>query len=203
MSKETLMSALLVRELRERTGAGILDCKKALQKTDGTIDEAIKYLRINGVLRAETRSGRTTAEGIVYSYIHHDNKTGVLLELNCETDFVAMNSQFTELAHNLAMHIVACRPLYTSRDMLPRIDEVLERELHRSKTLAEGKPAHIVDKIVDGRMQKFYKTTCLLDQQYILDDSMSVDELIKSYVSKIGENIVIKQFAVFVVGEKS
>lgn len=196
------MATASIRELRERTGAGILDCKKALENTHGDIEGAIDYLKIKGILKAEDKAKRTTDEGIIYSYIHHNERVGVLLELNCETDFVAMTPDFKEIARSLCLHIVASKPLYVSRDSIPLLHEVQERELNRRKTLEEGKPEKVVDKIVDGRMAKFYQTVCLLEQEYVLDETMTVEDFIKSQIAKLGENIKIKQFSLFTVGEE-
>lgn len=196
------MSTASIRELRDRTGAGILDCKKALEHSNGDISEAINFLKIKGILKAEDTAKRTTAEGIVYAYIHHNERVGVLLELNCETDFVAMTPAFKEIAHSLSLHIVASKPLYVSRDSIPLLHEVQERELNRRKTLEEGKPEKVVDKIVDGRMAKFYKSVCLLEQEFILDETVTVEDYIKSQIVKFGENIKVKQFSLFTVGEE-
>lgn len=195
------MSAELVRLLRNRTGAGVLACQKAIRDCDGDIDKAEDMLRVKGIISSDKKASRKTSEGIVYSYIHHDKRIGVLLELNCETDFVAMNEEFIGLAHELAIHIVGSRPIYVSKESIPPIDEVQERELNRRKTLEEGKPAHIADKIIDGRMEKFYNSTCLLNQPYIKDDTLTVKDFIKTYISKIGENIRVKRFSLFLVGE--
>lgn len=196
------MSTASIRELRDRTGAGILDCKKALEQSNGDISEAINFLKIKGILKAEDTAKRTADEGIVYAYIHHNEKVGVLLELNCETDFVAMTPIFKEIAHELSLHIVAMKPLYVSKDSIPLLHEVQERELNRRKTLEEGKPEKVVDKIVDGRMAKFYKTVCLMEQDYLFDETMTVEEFIKIEMARLGEHIKVKQFSLFTVGEE-
>lgn len=196
------MSTSSIKELRERTGAGILDCKKALENSHGDVEEAINFLKVKGILKAEDKAKRTTEEGIIYSYIHHNERVGVLLELNCETDFVAMTPDFKEIARLISLHIVASKPLYVSRDSIPILHEVQERELNRRKTLEEGKPEKVVDKIVDGRMEKFYKTVCLMEQEFVVDETMTVSDFIKTQIMKLGENIKVKQFSLFTIGEE-
>ncbi len=195
------VDAKLVKQLREMTGAGILECKKALEETNGNLEEAVEVLRKRGIAKAAKKASRETKEGIVYAYIHGDGRIGVLLELNCETDFVARNDLFKELAKELAMQIAAMKPKYVSRDNIPR--EVVEKEgeIIREAALAEGKPQHIAEKIAEGRLEKFFKEVVLLEQPYIKDDSKTVEDLIKEYIAKIGENIRIGRFCRYEVGE--
>ena len=191
----------MVKELRERTGAGMMDCKKALSETNGDMEKAIDYLREKGLAAAAKKAGRIAAEGVVESYIHMGGRIGVLVEVNCETDFVAKTDAFKELAKDIAMHIAASRPEYVRREEIP--EEVLEHErsLYRQIALNEGKPEHIIDKIVEGRIDRFCKEVCLLEQPYVKDPDMTVGELITSMIAKIGENISIRRFARFERGE--
>lgn len=190
-----------IKELRERTGAGILDCKKALGETGDDINKAIDWLRAKGIASAAKKAGRAAAEGIVESYIHAGGKIGVLLEINCETDFVAMNEGFKGLAREIAMHIAASSPEYVRREDVP--PEAFEREktVQVEKTMAEGKPQAIAEKIVVGRMSKWYEEVCLLDQKWFKDDSKTVDQVVKEATSKIGENVQVRRFSRFVMGE--
>ena len=195
------ITAAMVKELRERTGAGMMDCKKALSETNGDLEKAIDYLREKGLAAAAKKAGRIAAEGVVESYIHMGGRIGVLVEVNCETDFVAKTDAFKELAKDIAMHIAASRPEYVRREEIP--EEVLEHErsLYRQIALNEGKPEHIIDKIVEGRIDRFCKEVCLLEQPYVKDPDMTVGELITSMIAKIGENISIRRFARFERGE--
>lgn len=191
----------MVKELRERTGAGVLDCKKALTEKNGDMEKSIAYLREKGLAAAAKKAGRISAEGIVESYIHGGGRIGVLLELNCETDFVAKTPAFKELARNIAMQIAASRPEYVQREDIP--ESVLENEksILRTQALNEGKPEKIVEKMVEGRISKFYKEVCLLDQPYIRDPEITVNDLIVEKIAKIGENIKVRRFARYEVGE--
>ncbi len=191
----------MVKELREATGAGILDCKKALEEAGGHIEQAREILRTKGLADAGKRAGRSTEEGIIDSYIHLGGKIGVLLEVNCETDFVARTDEFGELAHNICMQIAAADPTYVDRDEVP--EEVLEQEkrILRQQAEGEGKPEHIVDQIVEGRLDKFYSQVCLLDQAYIRDADMTVGDVLKEAIASVGENIQVRRFARFAVGE--
>lgn len=195
------ISASLVKELRDVTGCGIMDCKRALQQTDGDVDKAVKILRENGQMKADKKATRIAAEGIVETYQHIGGRIGVLVELNCETDFVAKNEEFKKLAHNIAMHIAAYNPKYVRRDEIPEADIAEEREVQRNITLKEGKPEKIVDKIVDGRMEKFYKANCLEEQEWILNEDITVLDAVKETIIKTGENIKIRRFARFEKGE--
>ena len=191
----------MVKELRERTGAGVLDCKKALAEQKGDMEKAIAFLREKGLAAAAKKAGRISAEGIVESYIHGGGRIGVLLEINCETDFVAKTPAFKELAKNIAMQIAASRPEFVQREDVPSDILEKEKEILRTQALNEGKPEKIVDKMVEGRINKFYKEVCLLEQPYIRDPEISVNDLIIEQISKIGENIKVRRFARFEVGE--
>jgi len=195
------IDAKMVKELRNKTGAGIMDCKKALSEANGNVEEAIKKLREKGLKTAERKASRETSEGVIESYIHPGSRVGVLLELNCETDFVARTDDFKELAKNLTMQVAAARPDYLQKEDVP--DEVLEAEkdVLKKQALKEGKPEHIVDKIIAGRLNKFYSRVCLMDQFFIKDDKKTIEELIKSYIAKLGENIVVKRFTRYTLGQ--
>jgi len=191
----------MVKELRERTGAGMMDCKNALLETKGDMEQAIDYLRKKGLASAAKKAGRVTAEGMVGSYIHMGGKIGVLVEINCETDFVARTDDFQELVKDIAMHIAAADPRFVRREEVTQ--DVLDREraIYRERTLAEGKPEKIVDKIVDGRMEKFYGESVLLEQPFIKDPDKTVQQLVNEKIAKIGENIQVRRFSRFKLGE--
>ncbi|MCW8800222.1 MAG: translation elongation factor Ts [Desulfobacter sp.] len=195
------ITAQMVKELRAATGSGIMDCKKVLAEADGNMDKAIELLRKKGLAKAAKRAGRSTSEGIIYSYIHTGAKLGVLLEVNCESDFVAKTEDFKNFAKDIAMHIAAANPV----GLVPEdVDQSLiekEREIYRAQMLEEGKPENIIDKIVDGKVEKFYKDVCLLSQQYIKDPQKTIEDVLKETIGKIGENIQIKRFARFQIGE--
>jgi elongation factor Ts len=195
------ISAGLVKELRERTGIGMMECKKALQESDGDIEKAITVLRKKGHARAQKKMDRKAKEGAIGSYIHLNGKLGVLVEVNCESDFVARNEEFQELVKNISLHIAAANPQYVSAEDVPQ--EVLEeeKEIIRDQFKDSGKPAEIVEKIVLGKLSKFYQETCLLEQPYIKDDKMAVKELITAFIAKFGENIVVSRFARFELGK--
>jgi len=195
------MGAAEIKELRERTGAGMLDCKKALDESDGDIEKAVDWLRSKGIAKAAKKAGRAATEGLVYAYIHAGGKIGVLLEVNCETDFVAMTDQFQELCKDIAMHIAAAAPEYTSRDDVPPEDIEREREIQKQRVLEEGKPEKVADKIVEGRMGKFYEESVLLEQKFVKDDSKTIQDVVTEAVATIGENIQVRRFARFVLGE--
>ena len=195
------IDASVVKELRDKTGAGMMDCKKALVETSGNIDKAVDYLRKSGIAKAEKKGDRTAKEGLVFSYIHHGGRLGVLVELNCETDFVAKTDGFSDLAHNIAMQIAATSPLSVSRE---DIDQTLldkEKEIFTDQAKESGKPKEIIGKIVEGRVEKFYAESCLIEQQFIKDPDRKIGDLITDAVSTLGENIVINRFARFSVGE--
>jgi len=190
-----------IKELRERTGAGMLECKKALAENGDDVEKAIDYLRKRGLAQAAKKSGRTAAEGLVHSYIHAGGKIGVLVEINCETDFVALNDQFKNFAQEIAMQIAACNPKYLSREEVSADELARERKVQLERVMAEGKPEAVAQKIVDGRMSKFYEEICLLDQKFIKDDKKSIDQLVKESIATIGENIRIRRFVRYEVGE--
>jgi elongation factor Ts len=191
----------MVKELRERTGAGVLDCKKALAEKDGDMDKAIEYLREKGLSAAAKKAGRISAEGIVESYIHGAGRIGVLLEVNCETDFVGKTTAFKELAKDIAMQVAASRPEYVRREEVPADVIEKEKEIAKVQALNEGKPEKIVDKIVEGRIEKYYKEVCLLEQPFIKDTDKTVQQLIVEKIAQIGENINVRRFARFELGE--
>jgi elongation factor Ts len=197
------INAELVKKLREKSGVGMMDCKKALVECQGDFTKASEYLREKGLDKAAKKAARPANQGIIDSYIHLGSKIGVMLEINCETDFVARNEIFKNLSHNIALHIAAASPLYVSRDEIP--SEVIEKEkdIYRKQALNEGKPANVVDKIADGKLSKYFQETCLLDQLYVKDNDLTVSDLITENIAKIGENIVIKRFARWVLGETS
>lgn len=195
------IDAKVVKALRERTGAGMMDCKKALLETDGDLEKAVDHLRKTGIAKAEKKGQRTTKEGLIFSYIHHGGKLGVLLEINCETDFVAKTEGFNELAQNLSMQIAATNPASISRDDMD--PAVLEREktIFTDQAKESGKPDNIVEKMVEGRIEKFFAESCLLEQQYIKDSERKVSDLLTEAVSTLGENIVVNRFVRFAIGE--
>jgi elongation factor Ts len=195
------ITAEMVKELRQRTGIGVMECKKALEESKGNIEKAIVILRKKGYARAKDKISRDTAEGIVGSYIHLNGKIGVLIEVNCESDFVSLNDEFKELVKNIAIHIAASAPEYLSSEDIPL--EVLEeeKEIIREQFKDSKKPPEIIEKIVQGKIGKFNKEVCLLDQPYIKDDKISIKELVTSHVAKFGENIRIKKFARFELGK--
>ncbi len=195
------ISAAMVKELREATGSGIMDCKRVLAEAEGDMQTAIDLLRKKGLAKAAKRAGRSTSEGIIYPYIHTGAKLGVLVEINCESDFVAKTEDFEAFAKNIAMHIAAANPAgLTSEDVDPAVIEK-EREIYKAQMLEEGKPENIIDKIVDGKVEKFYKDVCLLSQQYVKDPQKTIEDVLKETIAKIGENIQIKRFARFQIGE--
>ena len=197
------ISAKTVKDLRERTGAGMMDCKKALLQSDGDLDKAIDFLRKSGIAKAEKKGSRTASEGIIYSYIHHGDKLGVLLELNCETDFVAKTEGFNVLANNLAMQIAATNPLSIDRDSIDKNYLQKEESIFKEQALSSGKPENVVDKIVKGKLEKLYSEICLLDQLYIKDTDKKISDLLNEAIATLGENIVIARFIRFAVGENS
>ena len=195
------ISAAMVKELREATGSGIMDCKRVLAEAEGNMEKAIELLRKKGLAKAAKRAGRSTSEGIIYSYIHTGAKLGVLVEVNCESDFVAKTDDFIEFAKNIAMHIAAANPAGLTPEDVDKSVVEKEREIFRAQMLEEGKPENIIDKIVDGKVEKFYKEVCLLSQQYVKDPQKTIEEFLKETIGKIGENIQIKRFARFQIGE--
>jgi len=195
------IKSTFVKDLRERTGAGMMDCKKALEESAGDVEKAIEFLRIRGLSKAAKKSGRETSEGLVVSYIHPGNRIGVLLEVNCETDFVARTDDFQNLVKNLAMHIAAAAPLGVTREDIPADLLAKEKEVFRAQALEEGKPAAVVDKIVQGRIDKFYAEAALLDQVYVKDNDKKVGDLVGEAIAKLGENIKVARFARFQLGQ--
>ena len=190
-----------VKDLRQRTGAGVIDCKTALQEAQGNMEAAIDYLRRKGLATAAKKAGRIATDGLVSSYIHAGGKMGVLVEINCETDFVAKTEDFQTFVKNIAMHIAAANPQYIRREEIP--EEVLEREraIYRTQALEAGKPQKVIDKIVEGKIERFYSEVCLLEQTYVKDADLTIKELLDAIIAKIGENISIRRFARFQLGE--
>ncbi|AEF94368.1 Elongation factor Ts [Desulfotomaculum nigrificans CO-1-SRB] len=195
------ISASMVKELRERTGAGMMDCKKALAEVGGDMEKAIEFLREKGLAAAAKKAGRIAAEGIVESYIHGNGRIGVLVEINCETDFVARNEDFRALAKDIAMQIAAAKPEYVRREDVPSEKLEKEREILRAQALNEGKPEKIVEKMVEGRIEKYYKEVCLLEQPFIKDPDKTVQQLINEAIAKIGEKIDVRRFTRYEMGE--
>ncbi len=195
------ITAALVKELRERTGVGMMDCKKALIATSGDMDKAIDELRTKGLAKAAKKAGRVASEGVVTSYIHGGGRIGVLVEVNCETDFVGKTEQFQQLAHDIAMQIAAANPEYVSRTQIP--DSVIEheKEVLKAQALEEGKPEKVLEKMVEGRIDKFYKEKCLLEQSFIKDPDKTIEQLVHEAIARIGENISIRRFSRYEVGE--
>lgn len=195
------ITAVMVKDLRERTGAGMMDCKKVLVETGGDIEKAIDELRTKGLAKAAKKAGRVASEGAVVSYIHGKGRIGVLVEVNCETDFVGNTDEFRQLAYDIAMQVAATNPVYLSREQVPAADVEHEREVLRAQALEEGKPEKVVDKMVDGRIEKFYKENCLLEQPFIKDPDKTVQQLIHEHIAKIGENINVRRFTRYELGE--
>jgi elongation factor Ts len=195
------VNASLVKELRDKTGVGIMDCKKALQESAGDISKAVDYLRKKGIATAKKRGGRATSDGQVQSYIHGGGKIGVLVEVNCETDFSAKTEDFTEFVKNVAMQIAATNPVAIDRDNVPKDLLEKEREIYSVQAKESGKPEKVIEKIVDGKMKKFYSEACLLEQPYVKNPDMTVQDLLNEVMAKTGENVVIRRFARFQLGE--
>lgn len=196
------ISTEMVKELRQATGAGVLDCRKALEASAGDFEKAVTYLREKGLSEAARRSERAASEGIVEVYGHPGNRVGVILELNCETDFVARTEEFQTLAHDLVLHIAFAAPRYISQEQVPPEVVEAERAIYRAQAVEEGKPEHILDRIIEGRLQKFYQTVCLLQQSFVKDEDRTVEEVLKDYIARLGENIVIRRFARYELGER-
>ncbi len=191
----------LVKELRIKSSAGMMDCKKALVECNGDLDKAESLLREKGLAQASKKASRVTKEGIIDSYIHNGSKIGVLVEVNCETDFVARNEMFKSLVHDIALHIAAANPTYVTMDEVPTDEIEKEKEIYKKQALNDGKPEKIVEKIAEGRIKKYYEESVLLEQAFVKDPDKKIDELLKENIAKIGENIVIKRFCRFVLGE--
>jgi elongation factor Ts len=193
------ISTEMIKDLRQRTGAGVLDCKKALEEADGDVDKATELLKKKGLAIAAEKAGREANEGLVEAYIHAGSRLGVLLELNCETDFVARTDDFQELAHDLAMQVAATNPQYLLPDDIP--SEVLERERQwQRQQLEEGKPEEVIERILEGKLRKYYQEVCLLEQPFIKDEGLTVRDLITGRIAKLGENIKVRRFARFEIG---
>jgi len=197
------IDAKLVKTLREKTGAGMMDCKKALVQSEGDLKKAVDNLRKSGIAKAEKKGSRDTREGLVYSYIHAGGRLGVLLELNCETDFVAKTDGFTELAHNLAMQIAATNPIALDRESVGESLIDREKEIFTGQAESEGKPENIIEKMVEGRLTKFFQESCLMEQTYIKDSDKKVNDLLTETIATLGENISINRFIRFAIGESS
>ncbi len=191
----------LIKQLRERTGAGMMDCKKALLECQGSPEKAMEFLRQKGLLVVAKKAGRTANAGVVESYVHLAGRIGVIVEVNCETDFVARNPQFKEFAHDVAMQVAAAKPVWVSREEIDNERIEHERSLQRARALDEGRPEKVVDRIVSGRMDKFYSETCLLEQPFIKDDTMTIRDLLNQKIALFGENMQIRRFVRFEVGE--
>lgn len=196
-----MVTAAMVKELRELTGAGMMDCKKALTETEGNIEKAVDFLREKGLAAAAKKAGRVAAEGVVETYVHGGGRIGVMVEINCETDFVAKTDDFKSLAHDIALQIAAKNPMVVRREEVS--EEVLEheREVLRAQALNEGKPANIVEKMIVGRIEKYYKEICLMEQEFIKDPDKTISQLINEKIAKIGENITVRRFTVYQLGE--
>ena len=195
------ITAQMVKEIRDRTGAPFIDCKKALEEVEGDFDKAIDILKIKGVAKASKKVGRDTPEGTIVSYIHGGGKIGVMVEVSCETDFVARNEEFQNFAKEVAMQIAAKTPEYISREDVPEDELEREKEVAKIQAIESGKPPDIADKIAEGRLEKYYEEVCLLDQPYIRDMKLTIDDLLKALIGKIGENMKIRRFARYQLGE--
>jgi elongation factor Ts len=195
------ITAEMVKSLREKTGAGIMECKTALNEAGGDFEKAIDILRKKGIASASKKIGRTAAEGVIEAYIHAGSKIGVMVEINCETDFVARTPEFKTFAKEIAMQIAAANPLYVDRASVPPNVIEKEKEIYTEQSRASGKPANVIEKMVQGRLDKFYKEVCLLEQSYIRDPNVIVGDLLKSLISKVGENIIIRRFVRYQIGE--
>jgi len=197
------ITAQMVKELRQKTGVGMMDCKKALVEKDGDIEAAIKYLREKGIADASKRAGRAATEGVIGSYIHTGGKLGVLVEINCETDFVARTDQFKELVRNVAMQVCSENPACVSRADVPEDLLESEKQIYETQARQTGKPENIIEKIVAGKLESFYGRVCLAEQEFIRDRNMTIQDYVKSKMAELGENIVIKRFARFQLGDDS
>ncbi|MBU0973416.1 MAG: translation elongation factor Ts [Proteobacteria bacterium] len=195
------ISAAMVKELREATGSGIMDCKRVLAEAEGDYETAVDLLRKKGLAKAAKRAGRSTSEGLIHSYIHTGSKLGVLVEVNCESDFVAKTENFETFVKNIAMHIAAANPAGLNPEDVDPAVIAKEREIFRAQMLEEGKPENMIDKIVDGKIEKFYKDVCLMSQQYVKDPQKTITDVLKETIAQIGENIQIKRFVRFQIGE--
>ena len=197
------ITADIVKQLRQKTGAGMMDCKRALTEAEGSLDRAVELLRERGLSQAAKKAGRDASEGLVESYLHANGRIGVLLEVNCETDFVARNQEFRALVHEIALQIAASRPRCVRREDLPAEEIAAESRIYEAQAANEGKPPQIAQRIVQGRLEKFYQETCLMEQVYIKDDKKRVQDLVTEMIAKLGENIQVRRFARFEVGEEA
>ncbi len=195
------ITTAMVKELREATGAGVLDCRKALEATGGDFEAAVAYLREKGLAEAAKKMDRLAKEGVIEAYVHPGSRVGVILELNCETDFVARTEEFRRLAHDLALHIAFAAPRYLSREQVPAEVVEEERRIYRTQALEEGKPENVVDRIVQGRLEKFFQSVCLLEQPFVKDEDRTVEQILKEHTAVLGENIVIRRFVRYELGE--
>ncbi|MGM0651828.1 MAG: translation elongation factor Ts [Bacillota bacterium] len=197
------IDAKVVKSLREKTGAGMMDCKKALQETEGDLEKAVDLLREKGLSAAAKRAGRAANQGIIDSYIHLGGKIGVLVEVNCETDFVARNDEFRQFVRNLCLQVAATNPAYLSKNDVP--ESILEKEsqIIKAQALNDGKPEKVIDKIVEGRLTKYYSENCLMEQAFVKDEEITISELLTDLIAKIGENIVVRRFCRFEIGENT
>ena len=195
------VSASLVKELREKTGLGLMDCKKALVESEGNVEKAVEYLRKKGALKAAKREGRATSEGRIGSYIHMNGKIGVLLEVNCESDFVAKTDQFAELVHDICMHIAASSPRWISSENVPEDVLAKEKEIYMTQAKEAGKPEKMLEKIAEGKLKKFFSEVCLLEQPFVKDPDRTVGDLIKDKIAQLGENMTIGRFVRFQLGQ--
>lgn len=196
-----MITAAMVKELRDITGAGMMECKKALQEADGNREKAVSLLREKGLAKAAKRSSRAASQGLVDSYIHMGGKVGVLVEVNCETDFVARNEEFKTFVRDICLQVAATNPAYLNRDDVPQEELEAEKEILKKQALNEGKPEKIVDKIVSGRIEKFYKENCLMEQTFVKDPDITISALLTDKIAKIGENMLIRRFVRFEMGE--
>ena len=194
------ITAKMVKELRETTGAGMMDCKKALSECDGDMDKAVEYLRKKGIASASKKQGRATSQGIVGSYIHMGGKVGVLVEVACETDFVARTDNFQEFVHNIAMHIAAASPAAVTREEVDSSLIEKEKDIYRGQMQEQGKPAEIIEKIVEGKVDKYYSEIVLMEQKYVKDPDMTIEDYLKSIIGELGENMQIKRFTRYQIG---
>lgn len=194
------VSAANVKQLRDKTGAGMMDCKRALEESGGDIDKAISYLREQGMLAASKKSSREAKEGLIHTYLHQGSRIGAMVELNCETDFVARNDAFQGLARDIAMQVAAAKPITVNRDQVSTELIEKEKEIYSNQAKNEGKPEHVVDRIIDGRVEKYYQENCLLEQPFIRDTDKTIQDLITDAVGNLGENIVVRRFVRFELG---
>jgi elongation factor Ts len=195
------ITVTMVKELRQATGAGVLDCRKALEISEGDFESAVTHLREKGLAEAAKRVGRQTSEGLLEAYVHPGSRVAVLLELNCETDFVARTEEFKDLAHSLALHIAFAAPRYMNREDVPEDVLESERATYRARAIEEGKPERVLDRIVDGRLEKFYEQVCLMGQPFVKDEDRTVQDLIAEAIARFGENIVLRRFVRYAVGD--